>query len=60
VEFVSYLGATVDMHVRISAKERVVVQIPNRAGGLVPQVGEQVYVAWLIANSIVFPGSAQS
>src|SRR5215510_15903092 len=32
VEFVSYLGATVDMHVRISAKERVVVQIPNRAG----------------------------
>jgi putative spermidine/putrescine transport system ATP-binding protein len=58
VEFVSYLGATVDMHVRISAKERVVVQIPNRAGGLVPQVGEQVHVAWLIANSIVFPGSA--
>jgi putative spermidine/putrescine transport system ATP-binding protein len=60
VEFVSYLGATVDMHVRISAKERVVVQIPNRTGGLVPQVGEQVHVAWLIANSIVFPGSAQS
>ena len=34
VEFVSYLGATIDMHVRISPKERVVVQIPNRAGGL--------------------------
>jgi ABC-type Fe3+/spermidine/putrescine transport system ATPase subunit len=34
VEFVSYLGATVDMHVRISAKERVVVQVPNRAGSL--------------------------
>ena len=32
VEFVSYLGATIDMHVRISAKERVIVQIPNRAG----------------------------
>jgi len=56
VEFVSYLGATVDMHVRISAKERVVVQIPNRAGSLVPRVGEQVHVAWLAANGIVFPG----
>jgi putative spermidine/putrescine transport system ATP-binding protein len=57
VEFVSYLGATVDMHVRISAKERVVVQIPNRAGQLVPKVGQQVYVAWLAGNGIVFPGS---
>jgi len=56
VEFVSYLGATVDMHVRISAKERVVVQIPNRAGSPVPRVGEQVHVAWLAANGIVFPG----
>src|SRR5262247_1208328 len=26
VEFVSYLGATIDMHVRISPKERVIVQ----------------------------------
>ncbi len=58
VEFVSYLGATVDMHVRISAKERVVVQITNRAGGRVPGVGEQVHVAWPAANGIVFPGVA--
>src|SRR5262245_1116229 len=60
VEFVSYLGATVDMHVRISAKERVVVQIPNRAGQPVPKVGQQVHVAWLAANGIVFPGSPSS
>jgi putative spermidine/putrescine transport system ATP-binding protein len=60
VEFVSYLGATVDMHVRISPKERVVVQIPNRAGHLVPKVGQQVHVAWLAANGIVFPGSPSS
>jgi putative spermidine/putrescine transport system ATP-binding protein len=57
VEFVSYLGATVDMHVRISAKERVVVQITNRAGDPVPGVGEQVHVAWPAANCIVFPGA---
>jgi putative spermidine/putrescine transport system ATP-binding protein len=60
VEFVSYLGATVDMHVRLSAKERVVVQIPNRAGSPVPQVGEKVHVAWLAANSIVFSASPSS
>ena len=60
VEFVSYLGATVDLHVRISAKERVVVQIPNRAGQLVPKVGQQVHVAWLAANGIVFAGSPSS
>ncbi len=55
VEFVSYLGATVDMHVRISAKERVVVQIPNRAGSHVPRVGAPAHVAWAAANGIVFP-----
>jgi putative spermidine/putrescine transport system ATP-binding protein len=56
VEFVSYLGATIDMHVRISEKERVIVQIANRADGLVPSVGGQVHVAWPAANGIVFPG----
>src|SRR6476660_8528912 len=56
VEFVSYLGATIDMHVRISAQERVIVQIANRADGVVPGVGGQVHVAWPAANGIVFPG----
>jgi putative spermidine/putrescine transport system ATP-binding protein len=56
VEFVSYLGATVDMHVRISQQERVVVQIPNRAGQPLPKVGEEVFVAWLAANGIIFSG----
>jgi hypothetical protein len=54
VEFISYLGATIDMHVRISPKERVVVQIPNRAGSLSPKGGGQVYVAWPATNGIVF------
>ena len=56
VEFVSYLGATIDMHVRISAQERVIVQIPNRADGLVPSVGDQVHVGWPAGNGIVFSG----
>ena len=45
------------MHVRISAKERVIVQIPNRTDSLVPSVGGQVHVAWAAANSIVFSGT---
>jgi len=57
VEFVSYLGATFDMHVRISPKERVIVQISNRGSGLVPKVGGRVYVAWPVDGSIVFPGT---
>jgi hypothetical protein len=36
------------------------VQIPNRAGQLVPKVGQQVHVAWQAANGIVFPGSPSS
>ena len=58
VEFVSYLGATIDMHVRISPKERVVVQIPNRADSLLPKVGGLLHVAWPASNGIVFPGSS--
>jgi putative spermidine/putrescine transport system ATP-binding protein len=57
VEFVSYLGATIDMHVRISPKERVIVQVSNRESGLVPVVGGQVFVAWPAEGSIVFAGA---
>jgi len=57
VEFVSYLGPTIDVHVRISAKERIIVQIPNREGGFVPNVGDRVHVGWSAASGIVFTGA---
>lgn len=56
VEFVSYLGATIDMHVRISSKERVIVQVANRSGSPTPKVGDRVHVAWPSANGIVLAG----
>jgi putative spermidine/putrescine transport system ATP-binding protein len=56
VEFVSYLGATVDVHVRISPKERVLVQLSNRADGSIWKVGDNVDVGWPAANGIVFVG----
>jgi putative spermidine/putrescine transport system ATP-binding protein len=56
VEFVSYLGAAVDLHVRISPLERVVVQIANATGSPTPKVGDRVNVAWPAANGRVFAG----
>ena len=52
VEFVSYLGANIDVHVRLSPKERVVVQIPNREDGIAPKVGRQVHVGWPAASGV--------
>ncbi|MBU0724331.1 MAG: ABC transporter ATP-binding protein [Alphaproteobacteria bacterium] len=58
VEFVSYLGALIDIHVRISPEERVVAQIANRAGGFMPDIGNRVHVGWSSADARVFPGRA--
>ena len=46
VEFVSYLGAQLDVHVRISPAERIVVQLANRRQGRLPEIGEAVHVDW--------------
>src|SRR5581483_7402201 len=43
VEFVSYLGALIDIHVRLSPRDRLVVQIANRDGGFTPEVGQPVF-----------------
>ena len=44
VEFVSYLGASIETHVRISPADRVVVQVPNRAEAALPAVGSKIQV----------------
>ncbi len=53
VEFVSYLGAQIDIHVRLSPADRLVVQIANR-GGFAPEVGQQVHVGWRASAGQVF------
>ena len=53
VEFVSYLGAVLELHVRLSPADRVVVQLPNR-GEAAPAVGEGVVVAWHRDAGMVF------
>lgn len=59
VEFVSYLGALIDLHVRISDEERVVAQLPNRADTVLPAVGAEVQVGWMEADGIVFAKADQ-
>jgi putative spermidine/putrescine transport system ATP-binding protein len=54
VEFISYLGSQVDLHVRLSPEERVIVQIPNRGEQPLPVIGEQVRVGWSKSTGRVF------
>jgi len=46
VEFISYLGSQVDLHVRLSPRDRVIVQIQNRPEQPLPVIGEQVHIGW--------------
>jgi putative spermidine/putrescine transport system ATP-binding protein len=54
VEFVSYLGALIDIHVRLSPNDRLVVQVANRDGGFAPDVGDAVHVGWQASAGQVF------
>ena len=54
VEFISYLGSQVDLHVRLSPKERVIVQIQNRPEQPLPVIGEQVHIGWSKSTARVF------
>jgi len=56
VEFVSYLGALLDIHVRVNETERIVAQVPNRDGVFAPAVGEKVRVGWAPGAASVFAG----
>jgi putative spermidine/putrescine transport system ATP-binding protein len=55
VEFISYLGAQVDLHVRLTPLERVIVQIQNRPEQPLPVIGEHVRVGWSKSTGRVFP-----
>jgi putative spermidine/putrescine transport system ATP-binding protein len=55
VELVSYLGSSIDVHVRVSSGDRVVVSQPNRADGRVPKEGDTVEVGWSREAAVVLP-----
>ena len=57
VEFVSYLGAALDVHVKLSPSDRVIVQTTNRPGGDAPKIGDQVQIGWPIDAGQIFAGA---
>jgi putative spermidine/putrescine transport system ATP-binding protein len=54
VELVSYLGAVIDVHVRVSPADRVVVSLPNRADGAMPKEGDRIEIGWPKEAAVVF------
>ena len=55
VEFLSYLGPLLELHVRLSAADRVVVHLPNHAGLRAPGPGEAVTLGWPRETGMIFP-----
>ena len=60
VEFVSYLGAVLELHVRLSPADRVIVQLPNRGEAAGPALGDTVEVGWPRDAGLVFAGQANA
>lgn len=54
VVFVTYLGGLLDIHIRLTAEDNVIAQIPNREESSTPQIGDMLYVGWTAAAAIVF------
>jgi putative spermidine/putrescine transport system ATP-binding protein len=54
VEFISYLGSQVDLHVRLSPKERIIVQVQNRPDQSLPDIGARVRIGWSKSTGHVF------
>jgi putative spermidine/putrescine transport system ATP-binding protein len=46
VEYISYLGSVLDVRVRLSPQDRIIVQIANRSGEVLPKMGETLRVGW--------------
>src|SRR5712692_3050513 len=56
VELVSYLGSSIDVHVRVSPADRVVVSQPNRADSALPKAGDRIDVGWSASAAVVLTG----
>jgi putative spermidine/putrescine transport system ATP-binding protein len=54
VEFVSYLGAALDIHIKLSDADRVIAQTANRPDGLAPALGDRIALGWPIDAAKVF------
>jgi putative spermidine/putrescine transport system ATP-binding protein len=55
VEHASYLGALLEIHVRLSAHDQMLLQIPNRQGVSEPRPGDTITIGWAEDAGLVYP-----
>ena len=55
VEFVSYLGSALDVHVRLGAQTKIIVQISNQGGVAEPQLGQTIQIGWASTAGLLYP-----
>jgi putative spermidine/putrescine transport system ATP-binding protein len=60
VEYISYLGSVLDVRVKLTPKDRVIVQIANRLGEPLPAVGETLMLGWSASAGRVFLDDTES
>jgi putative spermidine/putrescine transport system ATP-binding protein len=53
VEFASYLGGILEYHVRLTPRDRLLVQAPNKIGDPAHAVGDRVHLHWPAQASLV-------
>jgi putative spermidine/putrescine transport system ATP-binding protein len=58
VEYISYLGSVLDVRVRLSPQDRIIVQIANRSGEVLPKMGETLRVGWPATVGQIFAEEA--
>jgi len=58
VEFVSYLGAALDVHVALNGEDRVVAQTTNRPDGIAPKIGDTISIGWPVEAGRIFPAAS--
>lgn len=55
VEYISYLGAVIDVRLRLGETTQVVVQIANRDGVEEPKKGDEMLIGWAKTTGLIFP-----
>jgi putative spermidine/putrescine transport system ATP-binding protein len=54
VEYISYLGSVLDVRVKLTPQDRLIVQVANRIGQPLPAIGERLTLGWSAAAGQVF------
>ncbi len=54
VDYISYLGATIDVHLRLGETTRIVVQIANQEGFREPRTGDQMAIGWAQTTGLMY------